>query len=413
MKKLITMLWTGLLCLSLQAQIQLEGKFDVDIPQNQIWDGRYLLYTFRGDAYIYDTETKKKWVIPDHQVSGLGYQKGYYFQKDGDEYLMRKVGEEEPVLPHRFSWVSGWFGDTILGWEEVTGPDAGVYGIWYQLGKGVIARHELKDIHRAVGFDHTQKWHLKKLDWQTAQRLYSYQYQEGRIVLPNMDKETFSFYDLKLNRAFSGEFIKAEPFSEGLAAVQNEDGLWGFIDTKGKVQVPFIYRKRPGQFHSGRAKVINKDNLIGFIDSKGELLIPAKFSSATDFYKGKALAKVSGWDKPRVVLDLEGREEKLFCTNCVLHTKSYKKYEQYFPSQDIKNWVDAGHLIMGVWGQASLYTHEGERVFDRVYPLLMNLVKGKLIMIEGAFLAKDLDQRFYLWDLESDQPFIELSFEEF
>lgn len=413
MKKLIILLLLGTLCLSGKAQVQLEGKFDVDIPQNQIWDGRYLLYTFRGDAHIYDTETEEKWVIPDHEVSGLSYQAGYYFQKEGEKYSMMKVGEEEPVLPHRFSWVSGWFGDTILGWEEVTGPDAGVYGVWYQMGEGVIARHELKDIHQAVGFDYTQGWHLRELDWQTARNIYSYQYQEGLIALPNRKKETFSYYDLELNGAFPGEFIKAEPFSEGLAAVQNEDGLWGFVDRKGKVKVPFIYRKKPGQFHSGRAKVFNKDNLIGFIDTEGELVIPAKFSSTTDFYKGKALAKVDGWDKPRVVLDLEGREEKLFCTNCVLHTRTYKNYEPYSPSQDIMNWVDEGHLIMGVWGQASVYTNEGEKVFDRVYPLLKNLVDGKLIMIEGAFLSKDLDQRFYLWDLASDTAVIELSFEEF
>ncbi|WP_100630309.1 WG repeat-containing protein [Algoriphagus formosus] len=413
MKKLVNMLLLGMLCLPVIAQIQLEGKFDVDIPQNQIWDGRYLLYTFRGDAHIYDVETEEKWVIPDHQVSGLGYQDGYYFQKKDDLYTLRKVGEEEPVLPYRFSWVSGWFGNTVLGWEEVTGPEAGIYGVWYQMGEGILARHELKDIHQAVGFDYTQKWFMRELDWQTAQKLYSYQYQEGLIVLPNKDKETFSFYDLELKQAFPGEFIKAEPFSEGLAAVQNEDGLWGFIDRNGQVKVPFIYRRKPGQFHSGRVKVINSQNLVGYIDTKGELEIPAKFSSATDFYKGKAIAKPSGWDKPRVVLDLDGREEKLFCINCVLHTRTYKSYAAYFPSQDIMNWVDEEHLIMGIWGQASLYTKEGEKVFDRVYPLLKDLVDGKLILVEGAFLAKDLDQRFYLWDLESDRALIELSFTEF
>lgn len=413
MKKLVNMLLLGMLCLPVIAQIQLEGKFDVDIPQNQIWDGRYLLYTFRGDAHIYDIETEEKWVIPDHQVSGLGYKDAYYFQKEDDLYTLKKVGEEEPVLPYRFSWVSGWFGNTVLGWEEVTGPEAGVYGVWYQMGVGVLARHELKDIHQAVGFDYTRKWFTRELDWQTAQRMYSYQYQEGLIVLPNKDKETFSFYDLELKRVFPGEFIKAEPFSEGLAAVQNEDGLWGFIDRNGQVKVPFIYRRIPGQFHSGRARVVNNENRIGYIDTKGELVIPAKFIDATDFYKGKAIAKPSGWDKPRVVLDLDGREEKLFCTNCVLHGKTYKKYELYFPTQDIVRLVDEGYLMTGVGRKLSLFNSNGERKLEREYLLIKDIVNGRVILIDGEFFSKDLYQHFYLWDLESDKALIELSFTEF
>jgi hypothetical protein len=125
----------------------------------------------------------------------------------------------------------------------------------------------------------------RNMDINQAFSLYAFIYREGFITFKNPDTKKFGFYDLELNNAFPGEFNGADPIFEGLAAVQNKDGLWGFIDTYGVTRIPFMYRKKPGPFHSGLAMVRDQRNQIGFIDEIGVLKIPANYRDATHFYK--------------------------------------------------------------------------------------------------------------------------------
>ena len=57
-------------------------------------------------------------------------------------------------------------------------------------------------------------------------------------------------------------------FSEGLVAVQNVDGLWGFINKKGEEVIPCQF-KAADDFSEGLAGVIDKDNNLYYIDKKG------------------------------------------------------------------------------------------------------------------------------------------------
>ena len=65
-------------------------------------------------------------------------------------------------------------------------------------------------------------------------------------------------------------------FSEGLCAVRR-DGLYGYIDKKGKLVIPYKFQQA-GLFLNGLAKVsINHKH--GFINAKGEEVIPLAFGS--------------------------------------------------------------------------------------------------------------------------------------
>ncbi len=90
-------------------------------------------------------------------------------------------------------------------------------------------------------------------------------------------------------------------FSEGLAWVCNQNGKFGYIDTKGNVVVPFRYE--PGydepdgwytqqpcyDFHNGIARVWDKaTEKYGYIDREGKEVFSCQFTEAEDMSEGLA-----------------------------------------------------------------------------------------------------------------------------
>jgi hypothetical protein len=84
-------------------------------------------------------------------------------------------------------------------------------------------------------------------------------------------------------------FEKAYPFTDGLAAVQQEQ-LWGFIDTKGHIVIEprFIM---VGLFSDGLASFRDKrfTDPWGYIDKSGMVVIEPQYDVAGDFRNGVAL----------------------------------------------------------------------------------------------------------------------------
>lgn len=74
--------------------------------------------------------------------------------------------------------------------------------------------------------------------------------------------------DVIINCQFDNEYDPA--FSEGLACVK-KDGLWGFIDKEGKVVIPYQYAEE-SIFREGRAVVRKNDTLI-IIDKNGNRIV--------------------------------------------------------------------------------------------------------------------------------------------
>jgi hypothetical protein len=415
MKKLILVLLLAIYCPLVSAQeIELEGKFDARLPQAQVWDGRYLGYTFRSSAFFYDTETDQLHEEPNQQLAYMNYKKGLYLRKVEDKYQLRRVGVEEPIMPYLLSTFTGWFGDSFLGWEELTGPNAGIYAIWYEMGNGVIARHKLADIHRALGFEPEKEIGFWNFGINRAFNTYTTMYHEGLIALKNPKTEKYQYFDLELKSAFHGEFEGADPFFEGLASVQNQQGLWGFIDSGGVIRIPFIYRQKPGPFHSGLAMVIDRKNQIGFIDQNGVLKIQANYSEATHFYKGKSIAMRAGLGGYRVILSTDGTEEKFPCESCMTQKSLFgtELNSNYYPRQDIRDIMDEGKLILQKGFQRMIINLNNQPLSAEL-AMIKDIIEGKAIVVEGRYLDNDFKQRFFLWDLKSNKPVIELSFKEF
>jgi hypothetical protein len=146
-------------------------------------------------------------------------------------------------------------------------------------------------------------------------------FSEGLAPVRKKEPRTYFYIDTKGNEKITGNFTEAEPFYNGMAAVQI-DGKWGFINKSGKLvvdaQYPLVYpyqnniavvkdankfytfidkegnqlfnEKFPyaSTFRDGLA-LVSRDKAFGYINTKGETVIPNKYFYAQPFQKGLAL----------------------------------------------------------------------------------------------------------------------------
>ena len=127
-------------------------------------------------------------------------------------------------------------------------------------------------------------------------------------------------YDMAVTRFYSREtgqevhgidLLMASDFSEGLAAAQQADGgKVGYVDTAGRVVIPFTYDSCGEPFCQGRAVVSMgpdpSDWVKGLIDKDGQWVVPAgKYDDLGRFREGRLAFRVGElWG----LLDSQGRE---------------------------------------------------------------------------------------------------------
>src|SRR6185369_10730062 len=120
------------------------------------------------------------------------------------------------------------------------------------------------------------------------------------------DEDGWFYYIDQSGQCATGalRFRYADRFSEGLAAVQREsfNDRVGFIDRTGKFVIPERFDsftgKILGRFENGVAFVII-DGKVGFIDHRGDFVINADFDAdsvqnASEFHEGLALIRKKG-----------------------------------------------------------------------------------------------------------------------
>lgn len=414
MKKLVLVLLLAPLYQFGLAQVILEGKFDLANPNRQSWDGRYLVYTFYRDVHIYDTNTGILHKETGQSLPNMSFKEGLYFRERDGHYQLRRVGETDPVLPNEFLRITKWFGNSVLAWEQTAPNLEGMKATWYDLEKGVIAQYSLAQLYQAVGYDGTYSNDAMTIFQSKPWESFIYFFHDGLITLRHPLTQKFSYFDRNLKPAFAGEFRNADPFFEGLAAVQNDNGLWGFIDKTGQEVIPFIYTKKPWPFHSGLARVENKEGSVGFIDKKGELVIPTRYELASNFDKGVSMAKKIGFPTSYVHLDSLGNETPFPC-DCGMDFRQYLKqdYGDYFPLNPVKDWVEGDHLIVSNRNKSSIYSGNLEQVLPFDFAFITNVRNDKALAIKWTKFGDERNLQFFLVDLESKTPSIELRPKEF
>jgi hypothetical protein len=82
----------------------------------------------------------------------------------------------------------------------------------------------------------------------------------------------------------------AGDYCEGLIRIKNENGKWGYINTKCEIIIPFDYEKAK-DFSEGLALVKKENGNWGYINHKGEWIIQPDFLGGKDVCNGFALVK--------------------------------------------------------------------------------------------------------------------------
>lgn len=112
---------------------------------------------------------------------------------------------------------------------------------------------------------------------------------KNRFLINQDDK--FGYIDKHGNIVIEPQFESADEFSEGLAAVESDDGLKGYIDETGNyvVEPTYLYGF---PFHEGLAPVFNMatwESEIQFINRNGEVVLTTNHAMTTGFNDGLAL----------------------------------------------------------------------------------------------------------------------------
>ena len=82
----------------------------------------------------------------------------------------------------------------------------------------------------------------------------------------------YGYIDTKCNIVIPPKYKDCQNFSDGMAVVQDNNELWGFIDKTGKYIIEPMFTNMPSSFCSGYAKVKDKAGQVHFIDKTGKVV---------------------------------------------------------------------------------------------------------------------------------------------
>lgn len=94
--------------------------------------------------------------------------------------------------------------------------------------------------------------------------------------------------------------------AEGLAVVENDEGLYGYINQYGEIAIPCQYQAARA-FQEGVAAVQNQEGWWGYIDTQGDVFLPFEYGGATPFDGGYAVANGRLIDKAGNIISTPGR----------------------------------------------------------------------------------------------------------
>ena len=110
----------------------------------------------------------------------------------------------------------------------------------------------------------------------------------------------YGYIDRSGQMVIPPQFASADPFSEGLAAVQLDSAgnKGGYIDKSGKMVISGQEFSMARRFSGGLAAAQGKNDKYGYIDKTGKFVIPPQFYRAGDFSDGLAAVEPAGKSWP-------------------------------------------------------------------------------------------------------------------
>jgi hypothetical protein len=193
-------------------------------------------------------------------------------------------------------------------------------------------------------------------------------------------EQKMGFLDDSANIAIPAQFDEVRAFSEGFAAV-NIQGLWGYINTKGKRTV-FPQYLGAWSFNNDRAKVQSAQNRkVGYIDARGDTIINLTYDEGGNYQFGFVpVKKGQYWG----LLDVEG--------NSIMDAEYYalKVLSPDWIAAKITEEWSIYHLSSKEWIQSGLSQVFGFR--------------------NGVFRVKDKKGEYYYLDTDGEPLLSEASY---
>lgn len=112
---------------------------------------------------------------------------------------------------------------------------------------------------------------------------------DGLAAYYSYTKQLYGFRDKNGKVIIAPEYVDVQDFSDGMAAVKQGDGKWGFIDVTGNMVVSPKFTNEPSFFSEGYAVVKKKDGTRCFIDKQGNV-VHDNLQDALPFHNGHAFA---------------------------------------------------------------------------------------------------------------------------
>lgn len=286
-----------------------------------------------------------KFTLPAH-TSLMEFKDGIGIVRNSKAYKWGLIDDKGKIIVnYKYDYISSFF-EGFACFRQ-----GGKYGFIDKKGNEVIKAQfdscggfkfgrAVASINKKYGMiDRTGKWIIKPEFDGISYFPWTQQYSNDPILIKQGDY--YGYIDSKGNIVIPPKFVRAQEFSEGLAAVQEQGKQLGYINWNGYyVILPQFYYATP--FYNGIAYVsawkvdgktlggalINKkgewivppgdfapfagdakgsegilsfptyapDGLayVGAVNTKGEIIIPAKFESIGLFYNGIAMVRLHG-----------------------------------------------------------------------------------------------------------------------
>ncbi|REK72019.1 WG repeat-containing protein [Paenibacillus paeoniae] len=254
---------------------------DPYIYSDYVWlmdeSGKWAFYSYDGKVIIkptYETPLPFQWrdYMID-QINMFSDGKAIVINDKYERFLLDEKGKEMPVMSKYDgspSLVVGSYKEGMIAASLLNENKSPTWGFLDQTGKEVVSLTSYSEIQ---------------------------DFQEGLAAVGNKDG-AWGYINKKGQTVVPHSYDYALPFENGLAWVMKK-GKWGMIDPKGKVIVPIKYEaldeqwQQMGEFQDGYLLVFN-GKTYNFVNAKGQEVYKNGFENAWHFGEGLGAIKVKG-----------------------------------------------------------------------------------------------------------------------
>jgi hypothetical protein len=272
-----------------------DGSFQLCIELTGFHDGlAFIHHTRLGCWGVIDTlgnfliDFKLRWdpfTSPNNEIpifqDGVAPLPASNFNMNGI-VLMNKKGEVVKNLPDVVHYTNFVNGVACIEKSGIDTKKSSIYqSVYYK--KTAYINTKGQEIYPAISFDcSAEKWGIELQE----PRAFS----DSLLAYYDYIKKRWGYMNMAGKIAIPAQYKNAHDFHEGLAAVENDNEYWGFIDKTGKSVIDFPFSKEPSDFSEGIATVKKRDYKVCMIDKTGQVVYD-NMESATAFIDGVSLVR--------------------------------------------------------------------------------------------------------------------------